>query len=56
MRLIDQPWRIMTIGMRDWTHGFCSTGVGMTLLPEELAIVVMLSDYAVMRAQVHGEP
>ena len=20
--LIDQPWRIMTIGMRDWAHGF----------------------------------
>jgi hypothetical protein len=21
-RLIDQPWRIMSIGMREWTHGF----------------------------------
>ena len=21
-RLTDQPWRIMTIGMRDWAHGF----------------------------------
>jgi hypothetical protein len=21
-RLIDQPWRIMSIGLRDWTHGF----------------------------------
>ena len=20
--LIDQPWRIMSIGMRDWAHGF----------------------------------
>ena len=20
--LIDQPWRIMSIGMRQWTHGF----------------------------------
>ena len=21
-KLIDQPWRIMTIGLRDWAHGF----------------------------------
>ena len=21
-RILDQPWRIMTIGMRDWAHGF----------------------------------
>ena len=21
-RLVDQPWRIMSIGLRDWTHGF----------------------------------
>jgi hypothetical protein len=21
-RLIDQPWRIMSIGLRDWAHGF----------------------------------
>ena len=21
-RLIDQPWRIMTIGMRGWAHRF----------------------------------
>jgi transposase len=21
-KLIDQPWRIMSIGMRDWAHGF----------------------------------
>ena len=21
-RIVDQPWRIMTIGMRDWAHGF----------------------------------
>jgi transposase len=21
-RLIEQPWRIMSIGMRDWAHGF----------------------------------
>lgn len=21
-RLIDEPWRIMSIGLRDWAHGF----------------------------------
>lgn len=21
-KLVDQPWRIMTIGMRNWAHGF----------------------------------
>jgi transposase len=21
-RLIDQPWRIMSLGLRDWAHGF----------------------------------
>jgi hypothetical protein len=21
-RIVDQPWRIMTIGLRDWAHGF----------------------------------
>ncbi len=21
-KLIDQPWRIMSIGLRDWTHGY----------------------------------
>ena len=21
-KLVDQPWRIMTLGMRDWAHGF----------------------------------
>jgi hypothetical protein len=21
-RLIDQPWTIMSIGLRDWAHGF----------------------------------
>ena len=21
-RLADQPWRIMSIGLRDWVHGF----------------------------------
>ena len=21
-RIVDQPWRIVTIGLRDWAHGF----------------------------------
>ena len=21
-KLVDQPWRIMSIGLRDWAHGF----------------------------------
>ncbi|NCO22767.1 MAG: hypothetical protein GW905_12390 [Rhodobacterales bacterium] len=21
-RIVDQPWRIMTIGLREWAHGF----------------------------------
>jgi hypothetical protein len=21
-KLIDQPWKIMSIGLRDWAHGF----------------------------------
>ncbi len=21
-RLVDQPWHIMSIGLRDWVHGF----------------------------------
>ena len=21
-RLVDQPWRIMSLGLRDWAHGF----------------------------------
>jgi hypothetical protein len=29
-RLIDQPWRIMSLGPRDWDHGFRSTGVGIS--------------------------
>lgn len=23
-KLTDQPWRIMSIGLRDWAHGYCS--------------------------------
>jgi transposase len=29
-RIVDQPWHIMTIGMRDWAHRFRSMGVGMS--------------------------
>src|SRR5215212_9179638 len=28
-RLTDQPWRIMSLGLRDWAHGFRSTGAGI---------------------------
>ena len=28
-KLIDQPWRIMSIGLRDWAHGFQSMGLGI---------------------------
>jgi hypothetical protein len=28
-RLTDQPWRIMSIGLREWAHGFSSVGVGI---------------------------
>jgi len=27
-KLVDQPWRIMTIGHRTWAHGFRSMAVG----------------------------
>ena len=22
LKLVDQPWRIMSIGLRQWAHGF----------------------------------
>src|SRR3546814_7460158 len=28
-RLTDQPWRIMSIGLRQWAHGSCSTSLGI---------------------------
>ena len=28
-KLIDQPWRIMSIGLRDWAHGFRSMKTGI---------------------------
>lgn len=29
-RFVDQPWRIMSIGLRRWAHGRCSMGLGMS--------------------------
>ncbi len=26
-RLVDQPWRIMSLGLHDWAHGFRSEGL-----------------------------
>ncbi len=28
-RLIEQPWRIMSIGLREWANRFWSVGVGI---------------------------
>ncbi len=28
-KLADQPWRIMSLGLRDWAHEFWSARVGM---------------------------
>ena len=28
-KLIDQPWRIISIGMRDWAHGYQFVGAGI---------------------------
>ena len=30
-KLTDQPWRIMSIGLRDWAHRFRSAGLGIEL-------------------------
>jgi DDE superfamily endonuclease len=32
--LVVQPWRIMSIGLRGWTHALCSMGVGITHVPD----------------------
>lgn len=29
-KLVDQPRRIMSIGLRNWAHGFRSTSLGIT--------------------------
>lgn len=30
--LLEQPWKIMSIGNREWAHGFGSPGVGVRAL------------------------
>jgi hypothetical protein len=29
-KLVDQPWRIMSIGMRHWAHGYSSMHLGIS--------------------------
>jgi hypothetical protein len=29
-RLMSQPWRIMSIGLRKWVHGYLIVGIGIT--------------------------
>jgi hypothetical protein len=29
-KLVDQPWRIMSIGLRQWAHGLSSLRLGIT--------------------------
>jgi hypothetical protein len=31
-KLVDQPWTIMSIGLRDWAHRSCSAGFGIRLI------------------------
>ena len=31
-KLVDQPWRIMSIGLRQWAHGFKSMRLGISRL------------------------
>ncbi|MBR0651605.1 hypothetical protein GXW78_18185 [Roseomonas terrae] len=35
-RLVDQPWRIMSIGLREWAHVFRSAGIGIRAHPASL--------------------
>ncbi len=37
--LIDQPWKIMSLGMRKWAHGFGSMTVGITAIKASLALM-----------------
>jgi len=30
-KLTDQPWRIMSIGLREWAHGCGSMSIGISL-------------------------
>jgi hypothetical protein len=36
--LVDPPWRIMSIGLRKWPHGFSSMGLGIRLVAQAAAI------------------
>ena len=40
--LVNQPWRIMSIGLRDWAHRFRSVGLGigdlLTTPPKALSV------------------
>ena len=33
-RLVDQPWRIMSIALCQWAHGFRSIGLGLRAFGE----------------------
>ena len=37
-KLVDQPWRIMSIGLRQWAHGSSSKGTGIRCLVRAMAI------------------
>ena len=37
-KLVDRPWRIMSIGSRDWAHRFGSVGVGINEQPSSHAL------------------
>ena len=36
-KLVEQPWRIMSIGLRQWAHGYCSVHFGITAEQMEIA-------------------
>jgi len=36
-KLVDQPWRIMSIGVRQWAHGFRPIGLDIKALEEAAA-------------------
>ncbi len=38
-KLVDQPWRIMSIGLRQWAHGFWPMGIGISPLSRENGVI-----------------
>jgi hypothetical protein len=50
-KLVDQPWRIMTIGLRQWAHGFRSVRLGISSSSREFAqnLLAVLADYCTVR-------